>query len=358
MHQPSFKNGTIFFRNNETIRLYCPGGYLTVNSQSINRNVANAICSGGIQFKLEGISKTVPFDAIDCTTFPVHVARYANKTCSNNKTNQLIEVGFDLKPGFIVNYAVCFDTVLQRALYSTSNMSSMIARMELVQRPQFVQGQFFNVGNKSVNSLYVQNVQRSTINKLLGLSNNNYTYIHKNDSFFLSRGHLTAKADFIYGSQQRSTFYYVNAAPQWQIFNEGNWNALENSVRSFVAGRNSDVVIYTGTHGIAKLPNLKGVQTELYLYATNKAKGIPVPELYWKVVYDPKTKAGTAFVGVNNPYIKNHNKICLKDVCSQIKWIHWRQNNITEGYSYCCSVDDFRRTVKNLPMFNVSGLLK
>lgn len=46
-------------------------------------------------------------------------------------------------------------------------------------------------------------------------------------SQFLARGHLAAKTDFIYATGQRATFYFINAAPQWQPFNAGNWNWLE-----------------------------------------------------------------------------------------------------------------------------------
>lgn len=44
---------------------------------------------------------------------------------------------------------------------------------------------------------------------------------------FLARGHLTAKSDYIFASGQRATFFFTNAAPQWQPFNAGNWNNLE-----------------------------------------------------------------------------------------------------------------------------------
>lgn len=44
---------------------------------------------------------------------------------------------------------------------------------------------------------------------------------------FMSRGHLAAKSDYVFATGQRSTFYFINAAPQWQPFNAGNWNSLE-----------------------------------------------------------------------------------------------------------------------------------
>jgi len=64
--------------------------------------------------------------------------------------------------------------------------------------------------------------------------------------------------------------------------------------------------VYTGTYGVATLPNVNGIETELYLYVdSNGNKAIPVPKFYWKAVYDPKGQAGVAFVGINNPYVSD-----------------------------------------------------
>jgi len=118
--------------------------------------------------------------------------------------------------------------------------------------------------------------------------------------------------------------------------------------------------VYTGTYGVATLPNVNGNETELYLYVdSNNNKAIPVPKFYWKAVYDPKSQAGVVFVGVNNPYVSNPQAdyfICT-DVCSKISWVNWDQKNIKRGYSYCCEVGDFNSTVKFLPQFTVSRLL-
>jgi hypothetical protein len=179
--------------------------------------------------------------------------------------------------------------------------------------------------------------------------------------FFLARGHFSAKADFVYGSQQNATFHFVNVAPQWQTFNRGNWKALESSVRAYADKKKLDLLVYTGTHDVATLPNFKRNETKLYLYVdSNNNKAIPVPKFYWKAVYDPKSQAGVVFVGINNPHVSNlqsHYLIC-NDVCSKISWVKWDQKNITKGYSYCCDVGDFRSKVQTLPQFPVSGLLK
>ncbi len=42
---------------------------------------------------------------------------------------------------------------------------------------------------------------------------------------YMARGHLAPDADFVYESFQDATYYYFNAAPQWQSINNGNWKA-------------------------------------------------------------------------------------------------------------------------------------
>jgi hypothetical protein len=118
--------------------------------------------------------------------------------------------------------------------------------------------------------------------------------------------------------------------------------------------------VYTGTYGVATLPNVNGIATELYLYVdSNTNKGIPVQKLFWKAVYDLKSHAGVVFVGIHTPYVSEPqgDYLMCNDVCSKISWVNWDRKNIAKGYCYCCEVDDFRSTVKFLPQFTVSSLL-
>jgi len=69
------------------------------------------------------------------------------------------------------------------------------------------------------------------------------------DARILSRGHLTANNDFVYGFQKLATFYYSNAAPQWKITNGGNFNNVEDFVRTIVSTNRAPYEVYSGTHG-------------------------------------------------------------------------------------------------------------
>ncbi len=52
-------------------------------------------------------------------------------------------------------------------------------------------------------------------------------------SMTLARGHLAPDAAFIYDAFQEATYYFINVAPQFQAFNNGNWKALEMKTRAY-----------------------------------------------------------------------------------------------------------------------------
>lgn len=73
--------------------------------------------------------------------------------------------------------------------------------------------------------------QRDVLTTLLGEASANRALTRS----YLSRGHLAPDADFLLGTWQDVTYFYINTAPQWQTINGGNWLRLENTVRSFAS---------------------------------------------------------------------------------------------------------------------------
>lgn len=86
----------------------------------------------------------------------------------------------------------------------------------------FAAGSFFP--GVAVNTMYTQVEQKKTVAEYVGQTLADF-YITSHQ--FLARGHLAAKTDFVFATGQRASFYFINAAPQWQPFNAGNWNTLE-----------------------------------------------------------------------------------------------------------------------------------
>lgn len=65
------------------------------------------------------------------------------------------------------------------------------------------------------------------LNKLLGGNLGNFVY----NENLCARGHLSPDADQYFMQGQLATYFYVNAVPQFQSINGGNWVTVENNVR-------------------------------------------------------------------------------------------------------------------------------
>lgn len=222
-----------------------------------------------------------------------------------------------------------------------------------VERIYFIQGDFYR--GLRVSSLYSKFVQRQTIAQILNSDELATEIVQDDGELFMARGHLTAKADYVLASHQLATFYYINVAPQWQSFNNGNWLKIEIGVKKFVAKRNIDTDVYTGTYGIFTYPDIHGKEKEIYLAYSNKTSAtnrIPVPRFYYKALIAESINAGIVFIGVNNPYLSEdivEQYTLCPDIGDKVNYIDWNRRNMTAGYSYACTVPDFIKVVKDLP---------
>lgn len=226
-------------------------------------------------------------------------------------------------------------------------------------RPTFKTGGFF--GNKNVDNLYTKNSQRQVFAQILGSSVIAAELVQETGDIYLARGHQAAKADYIFGSQQDATFYFVNVGPQWQSFNAYNWERVEDGVRTMAADRGKSLDLYTGSYGVMTYPDAGGVQRELYLDTSSGRGQIPVPKIFYKVVLEPSTGLGIVFIGVNNVHASlaeiQSSYIFCTDVANRIDWIKWDIHNIKRGYMYACEVNQFSQVVGHLPGIGASGLL-
>lgn len=330
----------------------CPNGEIMLGNKNTKQSTGNVTCSKG-KFVMNNMPMS--FEDTTCSKYANQLARKTGEKCLTKYDE--VKIGFSFLDRSITLITVCFDSALQTAVYSENNITKAIMSRQIrYPRGNWDQGNIFNI--KDVDNYYKRKTQISTINGLLGLELSSEKYVSNSSDFYLSRGHLTPNADFIYGSQQRATFQFANAVPQWQTFNGKNWCDLEEDVRDFVHRKKMDLTIYTGTHGISILPHEKtDKDIELYLYVKGNTKLMPVPRLFWKAVYEPITKAGVVFYGVNNPYANCTNERICNDICSQYSWLKWQADNATLGCGYCCSVEDFRKTVKTFPYIEVKKLL-
>ncbi|XP_049864932.1 uncharacterized protein LOC126366062 [Pectinophora gossypiella] len=358
---PQGNTGVIHLNTGEAITVSCVGNGRTIVHPQIAASVvtATATCVSGALVSGAGwLNGNGAFGGLTCTAHAFHDAEYTNERCFNNF--QVIRVGFYVNNVFYPKYWSCFDPNRLEVLYVWYEQNEEHAVHQTgVDRPSWLAGSFFpGVG---INALYTQVQQKAKIAEYVGAE---LADKYVTSTQFLARGHLTAKSDMIFATGQRSTFYFINAAPQWQPFNAGNWNWLEQNLRARIGEAGYHTTIYTGTWGVSQLRNQAGQLVDIFLHhdANNNAQ-LPVPLYFYKVVYDASRRQGTAFVSINNPHYTEAEVRALTfctDRCrnnAAFDWLRWQPDRIDIGYSFCCDVDDFRRTVPHLPAFTVTGLL-
>jgi len=182
---------------------------------------------------------------------------------------------------------------------------------------------------------------------------------------YLARGHLTPNADFATQDKRDATFFFINAAPQWQYFNggSGNWARLEKAIREYAQeGQGQTLHVITGTYGISNDGSM-----DWYLDWQSKGgsnKKIPVPKFFWKIVYDGNR--GAAFVGSNEdtrntPQIQqgnNNNKMAHPDAdavnqkyptdrCDE------KYGEEKKGIIWCYTIEEIFKVLPNLNGFAV-----
>jgi DNA/RNA endonuclease G (NUC1) len=256
---------------------------------------------------------------------------------------------------------ICFDQGLERTHYVHHELTpANAAHQSGVRRISFYGGPFFT--DPRMNSVYSQYKQREKLRDILGSTQLAESLIRGKSSFFLARGHLAPKADFIMGLHQRATFQFINAAPQWQVFNSKNWERVETGVRDLAGARKLKLDIITGTYDTLALPDINGTPQEIYLsHDINNNPTVPVPKFYYKIVLNRQFNSGLAIVGVNNPYatkvqIETDYLLC-DDVSEHVTWIQWDRENLKNGYSYACDVNQLLQVIKHLPPLSVQNLL-
>lgn len=80
---------------------------------------------------------------------------------------------------------------------------------------------------------------------------------------------------------------------------------------------------------------------------------------FWKAIYNHFTGKSVAIVQVNNPFTdpNTEERLCPRtqtDLCDTIPWLNAAlpanlRERPTEGYIYCCSLDELRKTVSYAP---------
>ncbi|XP_055534504.1 uncharacterized protein LOC129723986 [Wyeomyia smithii] len=342
----------------ETIELACDSSGFTL-FPSARTIVVTCVFDTTFNFN----STMYTFEDFSCTRLWYSVARRTGQTCET--TASLIEIGFDMEDRFPKFLDVChneetFENHWVRHEFHRPNVGYQSSNP----RPSWYQGDFYP--GIYVDNLYTMNRQRETVAKILQSQELADSIVGDYDSMrYMARGHIAARVDVIYGTQQNATFWFLNAAPQWQAFNEGNWLKIEDSTRRFVAARNLVVTVYGGTYGAHTQTDANGDQQPIFLdFDPDGTQRLPAPKIFYKILYDEDSKAGIALIGVNDIHLTSMEQIisggymlCDNDIGDKINWIDWDRRNFSRGYSYACEVNPFLRRIGHLAELDVPNLL-
>ncbi|XP_058833559.1 uncharacterized protein LOC131691289 [Topomyia yanbarensis] len=348
---PTPNTTDLLFRQGEQVELFCTRGFADTEEKSIITS-----CDGKNGFVHNDEAHDI--SQITCKGPLFHVALRTEDRCFNNAT--LVKVGFEMEPRFLKMYDVCFDENTLVPYFVKHSLSPWNVKHQPTKRPPFIQGDFYP--GLKMSKLYSFESQRKNLEKILGSSDRVDAVLDKKKDLFLARGHLAAKADFVFSPHQRATFWFMNVAPQWQKFNGFNWQRIETGVKDFIAHRKTPVTVYTGTYGVLELPDANGDMQKIYMDVDPDNGGrVPVPKVYYKILHDETNDAGIALIGVNNPHatmeeIKNDYIFC-NDVSDRINWLKWKRHYIPGGYSYACDVNEFNNVTKHLQLGKISNLL-
>merc|ERR1712142_428712 len=299
------------------------------------------------------------FKELGCEALPLDSNEVVG-TCGPNDEGTEIIIGFDILPmeeGIETTLlSVCYDTKTSVNIWSRNTIWDEVnAQDHGNDSPFFNPDDYFDY---DVNHFYTMAQQKETIAGIVRSDELADKYIGDFDSgLFLARGHLAPNADFIFYSWMDASYHFVNVAPQWNIFNSGNWMYFEIGCRDFAVARSLDLVVYTGTHGVCQLEDVDGEMVDIFLYEGDR---LPIPKYYWKILHDPLAGAGVAVIGVNNPHlmvIPPDYLICPPLTDHPILENVYHPDNIQKVYMWACRVEDLAAAVSNVPQLPPMDLL-
>ena len=347
----AYQDGRLYIEDGNQLLLSCPGKKNT--QKTSGKQSATATCSKG-NLLVEG--KKVSTTTTSCSKiYAESTLQVTDTPCgSGDNTGVILQLGYLLDDGsFHELVEICQDPTKAVSHYAMHQVygASVKGGVKSSERRSFSRGpkDVFPVVNPD--KVYVRSGQIKAFDQILG-SGGSDMYI--SSSSFLARGHLAPDADFIYNSGQLLTYWYANVAPQWQSFNAGNWLSIESTTRAIATHVWSTINVITGTHGVLQLANKAGVKKPIYLDATNNL--LPAPELYWKVLQNPKTNACVVAIGVNNPFLTS----APTPICNTVTPNGWPDltKDFKKGYSYYCDYASFKKVVDYVPELTCTSIFE
>ncbi|KAB7498474.1 hypothetical protein Anas_04327, partial [Armadillidium nasatum] len=294
---------------------------------------------------------------INCKRRPMGSIRHTNIKCHGTKDGVFHVIGWKIDTNwFIPQIIVCWDGTRETTLFTKHIIHGQYLKNRVPSpgRPNFKREEFYS---ENIGEFYTHKFQENTFKFLLGRVSN----IPGSRRYYFARGHLAPDADFVNPSEQDETYFYSNAIPQLQSFNNGNWKKVENSLRDLAMEKNRSLVVYSGTFGILTLKDERGKDVPIYLCPEKHL--YPIPLIIWKVVHDPVAKEAVTILGLNTMTNEADKREAFFDtcdnICDQILWLEIdEEKDFRKGSILCCSWNQFKTNVAPLEDLGRPKLLK
>jgi len=368
------------FAERDELELVCHGSemlqdktYLKRKDAKVQESSVPLKCWRG-SFRLKGSSEKINVEEASCSRKQEPRLIRSQEKCSrvgsdgrrkNLKSLVRVSIGWQLGDIFREQIGLCVDEENYGTIWTNHTVrgASISFRDIDPSRPAFrvdTSGskRFFPwTTSSSMNSMYSKTIAKETVTDLLdgvtALEGETIIETSSSGTDYFAKGHLAPDAAFIYNVMQDATYYFVNVAPQFQSFNNGNWKALEGAVRDLGAQLGRDLEVVTGTHGILEYPDSKNKPTEIFL--EKNSSYVPAPLYYWKLVRDLETDTAAVFIGLNDPHTNTSPKELCPNRCEEMGWVDWHLDDLDKGYMYCCEVEKAARKIKSIPKVKASG---
>ncbi|ROT83818.1 deoxyribonuclease I [Penaeus vannamei] len=180
------------------LTLACPGSEIA----NLGSVAVDVTCGGGDLLVVDGTEWRL--HELGCTKKDKESIHRNLGSCGDGGAGVFEGIGFEIygPESFYELIRVCFDPSAETTLYSEHVVrGANIAAKDIdSSRPSF----------------------KSSSGFFSDLAN---TILNPGEQLYFAKGHLAPDADFVTEAEQDATYYYINAVPQWQVFNNGNWKA-------------------------------------------------------------------------------------------------------------------------------------
>ncbi|KAB7504237.1 hypothetical protein Anas_12321 [Armadillidium nasatum] len=242
---------------NTVVVVACSGTLI----QSLQEEVVEGFCEGGQNLNIGGSSYTI--SDLGCSSVVKNSISPTLNPCGADDQGVTTLIGFNV-PGysFYPTINVCFYTDTETNMYSEHVVygENVDAGDGNPDKPYFVDDvQFYPTIDP--NECYLTANQDEYFTSLMG----DPDFIDLDTSIYFARGHMAPNADFLTDMEADASYHYLNAVPQWQVYNGGNWMYLESDVRDLAESHRSNLHIFTGPWQNLVLNDVNNNPTTIYI---------------------------------------------------------------------------------------------